>query len=124
MPPNVSGGGTSATGDVFSLTNESISDTSTTNVSQTINATDIKPGFIPVLFGSANVETTTTVTTTNTVTTDQKTDDKTSNVITFIQPSPTDTYNVNLYFDNLFQMLLAVEATLQPAPSPPPAATV
>jgi hypothetical protein len=124
IPPNVSGGGTSLTGDAFSVTNETISDTSTTNTSQTINVTDVKPGFIPVLFGSGNSETTTTVTATNTVTTDQKTDQKTSNVITFIQPSPTDTYNVNLYFDNLFQMLLAVEATPQPAVSKPAVATV
>jgi hypothetical protein len=123
-PPNVTGGGTSSTGDAFSLTNENISDTSTTNTSQTINVTDVKPGFIPVLFGSGNSETTTTVTGTNTVTTDQKTDQKTSNVITFIQTSPTDTYDVNLYFDNLFQMLLAVEATPQPAVSKPAVATV
>jgi hypothetical protein len=117
-PPNRSGGGTSASGDAFSVTNESISDTSTTNTSQTINVTDVKPGFIPVLLGSSNTETTTTVTATNTVTTDQKTDDKTSNTITFIQTSPTDRYNVNLYFDNLFQMLLAVEAPSATASTP------
>ena len=116
VPSGVNGGGTSLTGDAFSLTNEKISDTSTTNTNQTINVTDVKPGFIPVLLGSGNTETTTTVTATNTVTTDQKTDQKTSNVITFIQTSPTDLYNANLYFDNLFQMLLAVDA-------PPPAAS-
>jgi hypothetical protein len=118
-PSGASGGGTTANGDAFSLTNESISDTSTTNTNQTINVTDVKPGFIPVLFGAGNTETTTTVTGTNTVTSDQKTDEKTSNTITLIQTAPNDPYNLNFYFDNLFQMCLAVEAPPQPAASIP-----
>jgi hypothetical protein len=111
VPMNRSGDATGSSGDIFSLANEQVSDTSTTNINQTVNVTDVKPGWIDVLFGADNTETTTTVTTTNTVTSDQKTDQTITNTISLMSTGPNDSYDVNLYFDNLFQTILAVDVS-------------
>jgi hypothetical protein len=107
-PLNRGGSGTSATGDVFSLAVENITDTSTTNTNKTINVTDTRPGWIDVLFGADNVETTTTVTATNTVTSDQKVDQTTTNTVTMVSAGADDPYNVNFYYDNLSQTIVPV----------------
>jgi hypothetical protein len=107
-PLNRGGSGTSATGDVFSLAVENITDTSTTNTNKSINVTDTRPGWIDVLFGADNVETTTTVTATNTVTSDQKVDQTTTNTVTMVSAGTDDPYNINLYYDNLSQTIVPV----------------
>lgn len=111
-PLNGNGSGTSATGDVFSLANETIADTSTTNTNKTINVTDAKPGWINVLLGSNNVETTTTITHTNTVTSDQKVDETVTNTVTMFSADQSDPYTVNFYYDNLSQTVVPVAPDL------------
>jgi hypothetical protein len=110
-PLNRGGGGTAGTGDVFSLANETIADTSTSTSNQTINVSDYKPGWIDVLLGADNTETTTTLTATNTLASDQKQDEAITNTVTMYTSSdPSDTYAIQMWFDNLFQTIVPVPA--------------
>jgi hypothetical protein len=107
-PANVNAAGTASTGDVFTRANEQITDTSTTTTNQSVSVTDVKPGWIDVLFGADNTETTTTVTLTNTVTTDQKTDETITNTVTMYSTGASDSYSIDFYYDNLFQTIVPV----------------
>jgi hypothetical protein len=107
-PPSVNAAGTASTGDVFTRANEQITDTSTTTTNQSVSVTDVKPGWIDVLFGTDNTETTTTVTLTNTVTTDQKTDETITNTVTMYSTGASDSYSIDFYYDNLFQTIVPV----------------
>jgi hypothetical protein len=106
-------GGTSSGGDIFSIANETISETKNIKTSASVNITDVKPGWIDVIFGADNTETTTTVTITNGVTTDEKSDETITNTVTMFSQGNDDPYDVMMFYDNLF-------GTLMPVPSNSP----
>jgi hypothetical protein len=64
--------------------------------------TDFKPGWVSVLFGSDNTETTTTMTFTTTQTTDTKDDLKITNAAAFISQTPGDNLDVLAFTDRTF----------------------
>src|SRR6202044_2984186 len=105
IPTHRAGTATSSTGDIFSETNETISDTTVKSTNQDVNVTDTKPGWIDVLNGAENTDTTTTLTVTNGTTTDSKTDEAITNTITMYSQGPNDPYDMQIYYDQLFGTL-------------------
>lgn len=120
-PPGRAGDGSLSTGDVFSQSNETISETKTVNTNQTVSVTDVKPGWIDVIFGADNTETTTTLTITNGATVDDKSDETITNTITMVSQGDGDTYDIQIYYDQLFGTIVPVPTdslVLQGVPTP------
>jgi hypothetical protein len=101
-PPGRKGSGSGTGGDEFQATFDATTEDKqvTTNTQTTI--TDAKPGWVSVLFGGDNVETTTTATFTTTQTTDNKTEDKVVTTITLVSEGLDDPYDVKIFYDNPF----------------------
>lgn len=114
-PPGRAGTGTGADGDVFEASYDTATDDVHTTTSAHTTITDVKPGWIPVLFGADdNVETTTTTTFTTTQTTDNKSEDKITTTITLFSQGNNDPYDVRIFYDRTFgtYLILAADSPL------------
>jgi hypothetical protein len=109
-PARRTGVGTSSGGDVFSIANEQITDTRSVTTNASVNVTDAKPGWIDVIFGADNTETTTTVTIANGMTKDEKSDETITNSVTMLSQGNDDPYDIMMYYDQLFGTLMPVPA--------------
>lgn len=107
---NGSGTGSTGTGDTVIATYEATTDDKQTTISTQTNVTDMKPGFLSVLFGGDDTETTTTATLTNTQSIDTKTTDKLTSTITFFSEGADDPYDVKIFYDNLFGTYAILDA--------------
>ena len=101
-PPGRTGTGTSSAGDVFLASFDSTTDEKQTETSSQTTITDAKPGWVSVLFGADNVETTTTATFTSSQATDDKVEDKITSTITLVSQGLDDPYDVKIFYDNTF----------------------
>ena len=102
-PPGRNGTGTGPGGDSFVATFDTTVDDTHKTTRTTTTVTDVKPSWIPVLFGLAdNQETTTTTTFTTTQATDDKKEDKVSCQVTLYSTGVDDPYDVKLFYDNTF----------------------
>jgi hypothetical protein len=111
-PPERSGSGTAAGGDVFEVSFETSTDDSHTTMRTQTTVSDVKPGWIPVLFGlDANQETTTVTTFTTSQTTDTRTDDKVTSTITMHSTGPDDPYDIKIFYDNIFGTFAVLDAS-------------
>jgi len=108
-PPEQSGEGTSTMGDQISASHEVTVDDKQVRTTVNMTVTDAKPGWLDVIFGSPNVESTQTLTCTVGYSTDTKIDEKVTDVGYFFSDGPEDTYDVMLFYDNLFGTLLFAE---------------
>jgi hypothetical protein len=119
-PPEHSGTGTSAMGDSVSVSFDSATDDKqTTTISQT-TITDTKPGWLSVVLGADNVDTTTTATFTNSQSTDDKVDDKITSTVTFFSTGLDDPFDVKIFKDVTFETYAIVDSDsplLQGGPS-------
>jgi hypothetical protein len=97
-----SGTGASSGGDVVQASFDTATDDKQTTTNSQTNITDAKPGWLSVLFGADNVETTTTSVLTSTQSVDDKSDDKVTATVTFFSEGADDPYNVLLFYDNTF----------------------
>lgn len=112
VPPGRHGTGTGTGGDNFLAAYDTTVDQSETTTTTTTTVTDVKPSWIPVLFGLAdNQETTTTTTLTTSQTTDNRTDDKTSCQVTLYSTGLDDPYDVKLFYDNTFGTYVILDAS-------------
>lgn len=110
MPPGRSGTGTGPDGDIFAAAFDTTTDdVDTTTYSHTTIA-DVKPGWLDVIFGADDVETTTTTTFTSTQTTDNKSDDKVTTTITLFSEGDTDPYDVKIFYDCTFGTYVVLDA--------------
>jgi len=109
-PPGRTGTGTGPNGDIFQASFDSATDDKqiTTNTQTTI--TDAKPGWVSVLFGADNLETTSTATFTNTSSTDSQMDDKVTSTITLFSQGLDDKYDVKIFYDCTFGTYLVVNS--------------
>lgn len=107
-PVERQGSGTLATGDVFSWANETINETKTVSNNATTSVTDVKPGWMDVIFGADNTDTTTTLTITNGATTDDKSDETITNTITMVSQDQNDPYDIQIYYDHLFGTIVPI----------------
>lgn len=107
-PTQRKGAGTLKTGDVFSSATETIDETKTVSPNATTSVTDVKPGWMDVIFGADNTETTTTLTITNGATTDDKSDETITNTITMNSAGDSDPYDIQIYYDHLFGTIVPI----------------
>lgn len=109
-PPGRRGSGTGSTPDTFQASvDTTVEDKQVTTNTQT-TVTDFKPGWVSVLFGADDTETTTTTTLTNTRTVDIKTDDKIVSTITFVAEDAEDMYDVKIFKDLTFGTYVIVDS--------------
>ena len=71
--------------------------------------TEVKPGWLDVVFGAPNVDETDTLTFTVSQTTDTKTDEKITNSATFFSQGADDPYDVLIFYDRLFGTMAFAE---------------
>jgi hypothetical protein len=111
-PPGHSGSGTgnTGTGDQVIATYEATTDDKQTTTSTQTTVTDMKPGFLSVLFGSDDTETTTTGTLTSTQSIDTKMGEKLTSTITFFSEGANDPYDVKILYDNTFGTYAILDA--------------
>ena len=110
-PPGRSGTGTSAAGDVFEASFATTTDQSHTVTRARSTVTDVKPAWIPVLFGLADNQETTTVTTfTTATTTDARSEDKLTSTVTLVSTGLDDPYDVKIFYDNTFGTYAILDA--------------
>jgi hypothetical protein len=103
QPPGRTGTGSSTTqGDLFQASFDATSETKSVTTNSQTTITDAKPGWVSVLFGGDNVETTTTATFTTSQTTDDKTEDKIVSSITLFSEGLGDQYDVKIFYDCTF----------------------
>jgi hypothetical protein len=107
-PQQRKGAGTPPGGDVFSVANETIVEDKTVTNNITTKVTDAKPGWLDVVFGADDTETTTTMTFTSGATTDDKSDETITNTITMFSQGSEDAYDLQIYYDRLFGTLVPV----------------
>jgi hypothetical protein len=107
-PQQRKGSGTPPAGDVFSVANETIVEDKTVTNNITTKVTDAKPGWLDVVFGADDTETTTTMTFTSGATTDDKSDETITNTITMFSQGSEDAYDLQIYYDRLFGTLVPV----------------
>jgi hypothetical protein len=105
-----SGTGSTGTGDQVIATYEATSDEKQTTSTTQTTVTDMKPGFLSVLFGGDDTETTTTGTLTNTQSIDTKTSEKLTSTITFFSEGANDPYDVKIFYDNTFGTYAILDA--------------
>ena len=102
-PPGRSGSGTGPQGDVVQVIFDTTTETKNVTTNSTTNVTDMKPGWVGVLFGvDDNDETTTTATFSMTNTTDDKSDDKITSTVTLFSQGVDDPYDVKIFYDCTF----------------------
>jgi hypothetical protein len=101
-PPGRKGSGTGSGGDIFQASFDVATDDKHTTTNSKTTVTDLKPGWVSVLFGADNTETTTTATFTNTQSVDDKADDKITSTITLFSTGLDDPYDVKIFYDNTF----------------------
>jgi hypothetical protein len=111
-PKGRQGTGTGPDGDIF----EASFDTTTEQIETTTHTqtavTDVKPAWIPVLFGvDENQETTTTTTYTTSETTDSKSEDKVTCTITLFSEGVDDPYDVKIFYDRTFGTYAILDAS-------------
>lgn len=109
-PPGRSGSSTGPQGDIVAVTFETTTENKQVNTNAQTTITDAKPGWLAVLFGADNTETTSTSTLTNTVTTDDKSDDKLTSTITFVSEDLNDPYDVKIFYDCTFGTYAIVDS--------------
>jgi hypothetical protein len=109
-PPGYTGTGTGSGGDVKQISVDTSTDQkeTTTHIQTTI--TDAKPGWLSVLFGADDVETTQTSTFTTSNSTDEKTDEKITCTVTFFSQGIDDKYDVKNFHDILLGTFLVVDS--------------
>ena len=98
--------GTSTMGDQVLASHEVSEEDKQVQTNVNMNVTDAKPGWLDVIFGTPNVETTQTLTCTVSHTTDTKTDEKVSATAYFFSEGTDDVYDVMIFYDTLFSTLL------------------
>lgn len=110
-PPGRNGSGTGTDGDTFRAEYDTTVDEVETTTNTTTTVTDVKPSWIPVLFGLAdNEETTTTTTLTTSQSTDNRKDDKVSCQVTLYSSGEDDPYDVKLFYDRTFGTYVILDA--------------
>jgi hypothetical protein len=109
-PPGRKGTGTGSTPDTFqAVVDTTVEDKQVTSNTQS-TVTDFKPGWVSVLFGADDSETTTTTTLTNSQTVDIKTDDRIVSTITFVSEGLEDPYDVKIFKDFTFGSYVIVDS--------------
>jgi hypothetical protein len=96
------GTSTGGSGDVYQVTFDPGSEDKDVTTNSSVRISDAKPGWLSVIFGSDDTETTTTETLTTTNTTDTKTDDKLVSSVTFYSVDGTDEYDAKNFYDNVY----------------------
>jgi len=96
------GSGTGPGGAVIQESFDSATEDKQTTTSSQTTITDAKPGWVSVVFGGENVETTTTTTFTMSQSTDNKMDDKVTSTITLYSAGGDDPYDVKIFYDRTF----------------------
>lgn len=109
-PPGRTGTGTSGDGDVFAASYDVGTGQKHVTTSSSTTITDNKPSWAAVLFGTDNIDTTTTATFVTTQTTDDTATDKTSTTITMVSTGLDDPYDISLFYDNLFGTYCVVDS--------------
>ncbi|MGB7720144.1 MAG: hypothetical protein WBL65_09605 [Bryobacteraceae bacterium] len=109
-PPGRTGTGTGPDGDIFQASFDSSTNDKQTTTSTQTTITDAKPGWVSVLFGADNLETTSTATFTNSSSTDSQTDDKITSTITLFSEGLDDKYDVKIFYDCTFGTYLVVNS--------------
>jgi hypothetical protein len=104
--PERSGAGTGGVWtEIVDVTNEDKEVQTTTQTT----ITDAKPGWLSVLFGGDDTETTTTMTLTTAQTTDIKTELKVTNVVNIFSEDSTDPFDIMFFIDRSFGTYLYAE---------------
>ena len=101
-PAERKGEGTSGDGDQFSTTYEITNEDKQVTTAVQTSIPDVKPGWLAVIFGAPNMETTTTMTVTVSQSSDVQTDEAITNTATFFSQGPDDPYDVFVFYDRLF----------------------
>ncbi len=109
-PPGKTGSGTGSSGDQIQVTFDVATDLKQTTSHVQTSITDVKPGWLSVLFGGSNTQTTTTTTFTTSQTIDSKSDDKLTSTLTLFSQGADDAYNVKIFYDCTFGTYLALDA--------------
>ena len=109
-PPGRTGTGTGPDGDIFQASFDSSTNDKQTTTSTQTTITDAKPGWVSVLFGADNLETTSTATFTNSSSTDSQMDDKITSTITLFSEGLDDKYDVKIFYDCTFGTYLVVNS--------------
>ncbi len=108
-PAERKGEGTSAAGDQFSSSYEITTEDKQVTTQVQSKVTEVKPGWLDVVFGAPNVDETDTLTFTVSQTTDTKTDEKITNSATFFSQGADDPYDVLIFYDRLFGTMAFAE---------------
>jgi hypothetical protein len=108
-PPEQAGTGTSPQGDQISAAYEVTLEDKKVETNVQVTITDVKPGWLDVVFGEEDAETTTTMTVTMANTTGTKTDEKITDTAAFFSAGADDPYDVKIFYDRLFGTLVFVD---------------
>ena len=109
-PPGKNGSGTASGGDQIQVTFDVSTDLKQTTSHVQTSITDVKPGWVSVLFGGSNTATTTTTTFTTSQSIDNKSDDKLTSTLTLFSQGADDPYDVRIFYDCTFGTYLALDA--------------
>jgi hypothetical protein len=110
-PAGHQGSNTGPQGDVVQVSFDTTIETKNVTTNSTTKVTDMKPGWVGVLFGiDDNDETTTTATFTMTNTTDDKSDDKITSTVTFFSQGVDDPYDVKMFYDRTFGTYMILDS--------------
>jgi hypothetical protein len=109
-PPERTGSGTTTDGDQFQVSFDTATELKQTTSHVQTSITDAKPGWVSVLFGDPNVETTTTTTFTTSQSIDTRSEDKLTSTLTMNSEGVDDPYDIRIFYDCTFGTYLALDA--------------